>query len=174
MRTSLYLLEKFGGALLRPAYFDYSQEMKANPDDVTQMMFGCCLMALFQTAPKQSYVKAYFPLAGEQSAVWLQLQTLTAYSFSEGGQNSILISVGPGYPLPTFQKQGSVVSLQGAAMTIQDLLDLPLELSIVYDSNGQAEGYVVVEDATAEEFYFVKTIGNIINIKQQNSGALES
>ena len=109
MRTSLYLVEKFGGSLLRPACFDYSQEMKANPDDMTQMMFGCCLMTLFQTASTQQYVEAYFPLAGEETAVWVELQTMTSYTFTEGGQNSILVSVGPGYPVPTFQKQGSVI-----------------------------------------------------------------
>ena len=104
MRTYLYLIEKKGGALVRPLSFDFNS---VPPDyfGLSQIMFGNCLMGVIYTESVQTSVSAYFPATEESgSSVWMNINNFNIFEFSTSSTNPIQVSVGAGssYVVPMF------------------------------------------------------------------------
>ena len=81
---------------------------------------------------------------------WVDLNTMEPIIAPAGGKYfSIMVDAGVSNPVNMFQKSSTIVTLQDAktyeVRKVQDLLNIPLQLSVALDELNQASGYVTVE-----------------------------
>lgn len=145
-RTQLALLERWGGALLRPMFAEYPESHK-DYEGVEVFMWGSDVMVDFFT--ENATVERNMTLPKEND--WVSLTTFATF---KGGE-SVLVKPGSSYNIGLFQKAGTIVPQQDATSikTVADLRNETIKLIIALSKDGRAYGNIYLEDGGDVEGY---------------------
>lgn len=129
--TLFYKVHRFGGTVLRPLFFEFPSDLKAQAND-EQFMWGPALMVAPALNPSQSWTDVYFP-----KGTWYH-----SVNFTRIDSNEKYIKQSAGFAAPNvYYRAGSIVPVQAPKTTTDQTRAGNFTLILVLDSsNGTASG----------------------------------
>ena len=142
----MYQMSIYGGPLIRPLFTreEFTSDV-VDPRDVSSVMFGFSVRADFAFTQFADIKEVRFP-AGSK---WLDLNTMEVLIAPLNAPLSIMRKVDIDQSVGMYQEQASVIALQDAktyqVKRIEDLRQVPIQLSIVLNADQLATGFVNIE-----------------------------
>lgn len=139
--TLLYLSHTTGSTTMRALSWNFPNDPSlANAD--RQFMLGSSLMITPVLVQGAASVDGVFPGAGK-GEVWYDWYTQSAMNVSAGQNVTIDAPLGH---IPVYVRGGSVLPLQGFALTTREARKQPWSLLTALSLNGTAQGSLYVDD----------------------------
>lgn len=146
MRSEIYRLYMYGGALVTPlfAHPGFTEEVQA-ARDLSSVMYGQAIKVDFMFKQFTSMKEVIFP-AGSQ---WVNLNTFETLTAPKDSPLSRMFHTGLDKDVNMFQKTGTIVMQQDSKAAevrkVEDLREVPLTLSVALDGAQTAAGNVLIE-----------------------------
>ncbi|KAI3415577.1 hypothetical protein GPALN_005181 [Globodera pallida] len=126
--TLHFLASMHGGTVVRPMFFEFSQDLFTHRMD-RQFLWGSDLLVVPVLDPGVDSVRAYFP----HGSIWYSISNAHKYAakISTGGFHTV--KAPRTTPLPTFLRAGAIIPTQKAETTVEKSRQNALQLKIALD-----------------------------------------
>lgn len=174
MRSELYRVSVNGGALISPLFTQHQYTEWMQPaNDLQSVMFGQSIRAdlVFTQGTTQKEIRF------QNGTKWLDLNTMETLVIPANPEFGIQYKAGIEDSVNLFQAQQTIVVMQDAkgVMRIEELKDVPLQLSVALGDASTATGSLYLEEGAASQFktmsYLLSATATTITVLNETSRA---